>query len=177
MKKVVFGVVDTPQQAELAVKRLEAMGWPTTDISVLYPDKHGAHDFQFERHTKAVDGALAGIGLGAVLGGLFGIAVGLGVVPMPRLGWTVEGGPVLTALAFAAVVGLVFAIIGAIIGSASPRIEAKYYEGKLRTGSILVAVHVTRGREARSARDILRTVAAVDVTSMPEAAVPVNART
>jgi len=177
MKKLIFGVVDTPQQAELATKRLEALGWPAADIATLYPDKHGAHDFQFERNTNAASGALAGVGFGAVIGGLLGIAAGVGVLTLPRLGWTVEGGPVLMALAFAAVVALVLAIIGAIIGAASPRIEAKYYAGKLRTGSIVIGVSVSGRREARRARDVLRTVAAVDVTSMPEAAVPAGART
>src|SRR6266404_2852335 len=107
MRKVIFGVVDTPQQAELATKRLETLGWPAADVAILYPDKHGAHDFQFERHTHAAAGALAGVGFGAVMGGLLGIAVGVGVLTLPRLGWTVEGGPVLVALAFAAVVALV----------------------------------------------------------------------
>jgi hypothetical protein len=177
MKKVVFGVVDTPQQAELAMTRLEALGFSPGDVSVLYPDKHGAHDFQFERKTKAADGALAGIGFGAVIGGLLGIAVGVGVLTVPWLGSAVLDGPLLLGLAFAAAVGLVLALVGALVGSASPRIEAKYYAGKLRTGSILVAVHVARRAEARRVRDVLSTVAAVDVTSMPEAAVPVGAGT
>ncbi len=175
MKKVMLGIVDTPYQAELAVKRLESMGWTPADVAVLFPDKRGSHDFQFERRTKAPEGALAGIGLGAIIGALLGILVGVGVLVVPGLTDVVAAGPVLAALSGAAAIALVLAIIGALFGLGIPKIEAKYYAGKLKTGSILVAVHVTTREQLRRAREVFRSVAA-EVTSTSEAQVPLSAR-
>ncbi|HEY8072866.1 MAG TPA: DUF3341 domain-containing protein [Labilithrix sp.] len=175
MKKVVLGIVDTPQQAELAVQRLTSMGWAPTDVAVLFPDKRGSHDFQFERHTHASEGALTGAGLGAILGALAGVAIGLGVLALPELARLIEAGPIVSALACAAAVGVVLAVVGALFGIGAPKIVAQYYEGKVRKGSILIAAHATRRDEIRRAREVLRSVAA-DVTSSDEAAIPHGAR-
>ena len=175
MKKVVLGIVDTPQQAEVAVQRLTAMGWAPTDVAVLFPDKRGSHDFQFERHTHASEGALTGAGIGAIVGALLGIAIGVGVLALPQLMQLVQAGPVISALACAAAVGVVLAVVGALFGITMPKIVAQYYDGKVRKGSILVAAHATRREEIRRAREVLRSVAA-DVTSSDEAAVPHGAR-
>ncbi len=175
MKKVVLGIVDTPQQAELAVQRLTAMGWAQSDVAVLFPDKRGSHDFQFERRTHAPEGALTGAGLGAILGAFVGIAIGVGVLALPELTKLALAGPVVSALACAAAVGVVLAVIGALFGIGAPKIVARYYEGKVRKGSILVAAHATRREEIRRAREVFRSVAA-EVTSADEASVPVGAR-
>jgi hypothetical protein len=175
MDKVVLGIVDTPEAANVAVERLRVMGYPPSEVALLYPDKHGTHDFGFEQHSKAAEGALVGAGLGAIVGGLIGIAAGLRVLVMPGLERLTAAGPLLAALSCAAVLALVLAVVGALIGSGVPAIEAKHYAGKVRRGSILVAVHVTRRSEMRRARDVLKSIAA-DVTTTTEAPVPNAAR-
>jgi hypothetical protein len=175
-QRAIMGVVDTPQQAELGVRRLEAMGFAPAAISVLFPDKRGEHDFAFERSTKAPEGALAGVGFGAAVGGLAGISAGVGLVTVPGLGALVAAGPYIGALSGASAFGLVFGLVGALVGATIPEIVAKHYAGKVRTGSILVAVHVRNRDEARRAREVMRSVAATDVTATTEAAVPADAR-
>jgi hypothetical protein len=177
MQRVVMGIVDTPAQAEATVERLRASGFAADDVSVLFPDKQGSRDFAFEHHTKAPEGALAGAGLGAIVGGLFGIAAGVGALAPPGLGALVAAGPLLAALSVAAVFALVLGVAGALVGGRMPEIEAKPYEGKLRTGSILVGVHAASRDAAARARHVLRSVAASDVTATSEAAVPLRART
>ena len=82
MKDAVYGIANTPQQAESIVTRLQAAGISTSDISVLFPDKSGTRDFAHEKHTKAPEGAttggLAGMGVGGTLGLLAGIGAWLG---------------------------------------------------------------------------------------------------
>jgi hypothetical protein len=172
MEKVVFGIVDTPADVELTVARLLAVGFAPRALGVLFDDRHGSHDFGFEHHTKAPEGALAGAALGAVLGASVGASMGLGVLVPPGLGALVAAGPALAALSCAAAVALVLSLAGAWIGRAVPEIQAKHYAGKVRRGSILVAVHVSQREELARAREVLRSVAADAVTSTGEAALP-----
>ena len=176
MKRVVMGIVDTPVQAELTIERLRAVGFANDDVSVLFPDQRGTHDFAFEHHTKAPEGALAGAGLGAVLGGILGIAAGVGVLVVPGFGALVAAGPLFAALSGMATGGIVAGAIGAVLGARIPEIEAVHYDGKTRLGSILVAVHVETKAAAHRAREALRAVAATDVSATSEAAVPMAAR-
>lgn len=176
MQKVVLGVVDTSAQAEIAVNRLQAVGFAPDEISVLFPDRRGAHDFAFEPHSKAPEGAVVGGAIGFAFGALVGLALGLGVVALPGIGMLVAAGPLLAAASCAAVFGLVLALIGGLVGFATPEIEAKHYTGKLRRGTILVGVHVGKRVEARRARDVFRSVAAADIVSTGEAALPLSSR-
>lgn len=176
MKRAVMGIVDTPAQAELTVERLRAAGFANDDVSILFPDRQGAHDFAFEHHTKAPEGALAGAGLGGVIGGMLGIAAGVGVFVVPGFGALVAAGPLLAALSGIATGGIFAAAIGAVLGARMPEIEAKVYDGKSRMGTILVAVHTGTTAAAHRARDVFRSVAATDVTATPEAAVPLATR-
>ena len=167
MKRVVMGIVDTPLQADQAVRRLGQVGIAPRDVSVLYPDRHGDHDFGFEAHTKTPEGALIGIGFGALLGAMLGLALALlAVVPL----W-----PVVAALSGAAIGALILGLLGAVLGAAVPEIEAKYYEGKSTIGSILVAVHTRSRRDRDLARAVLTSVIATDITTTTEAPLP-NAR-
>jgi hypothetical protein len=176
MKQAVMGIVDTPAQAELTVERLRAAGFANDDVSVLFPDRRGAHDFAFEQHTKAPEGALAGAGLGGVIGGILGIAAGVGILVVPGFGSLVAAGPLLAALSGMATLGILAGAIGAVLGARVPEIQAKHYDGKTRLGTILVAVHTETKIAASRAREVLRSVAATDVTRTTEAAVPLAAR-
>jgi len=175
MKRVVMGIVDTPEVAQAAVRRLVALGFSPREVSVLYPDRHGDHDFGFEASTKAPEGALMGIGFGAIIGSMVGLALGLAGA-VPGLALLARTGPLLLAASGAVVGALLLGLLGAALGAATPEIEAKYYEGKVRRGSILVAAH-TRGRaEVRCARQVLTGVAASDIHAAGEAPVPIGSR-
>lgn len=176
MEKVVLGIVETPLEAETTVARLGAVGFAPSDVSVLYDDRHGSHDFGFEHHTKAPEGGLAGAALGGVIGAGLGFAIGVGLLAFPGLGALVAAGPVLAALSGAAVVAMVLGVIGAIAGLRVPELQAKHYAGKVRRGSILVAAHASTPEAVARAREVLRSVAANDVVSTGEAAIPVHAR-
>ena len=172
MEKAVIGIVDTPEQAAAAVARLEAMGLPSSEISVLFPDRKGSHDFGFAPSSKWPEGALFGAAVGFALGAALGAAAGLGLFTVRGLELLTMAGPLLAALSGAAIGALLFANIGAVLGAAFPEIHAKHYAGKIATGGILVGVHVETADHAKNARAVLRSVEASRVRTTGEAALP-----
>ncbi len=172
MGKAVMGIVETRQQAEAILGELQNVGIPSSDISILFPDKTGTKDFAHEHNTKAPEGAVAGIGTGGVIGGTIGLLAGIGALAIPGFGPLIAAGPIMAALSGAAAGGFVGGITGALIGMGIPEIEAKQYEGKIRGGNILVAVHTENAETRRKAKEALERGGAHDVTSLSEASVP-----
>jgi hypothetical protein len=172
MNKSVMGIVDSQLQAETIVGELQRAGFLQSAMSVLFPDQDGTRDFAHEHHTKAPEGAIAGVGAGGAIGGTLGVLAGIGALAIPGVGAFVAAGPVLAALSGAAAGAAVGGIAGALVGMGIPEIEAKRYEGKIRGGNILIAVHVETGNAQNDAEDVLRSGGARDVVSTSEAPVP-----
>jgi hypothetical protein len=172
MKKAVIGMVDSQMQAERVVASLHQRGFTGNNISVLLPDKQGTKDFAHEQNTKAPEGAMAGAGTGGVLGGTLGLLVGIGSLAIPGFGPLIAAGPLLATLSGAAAGAAVGGLTGALVGMGIPEIEAKAYEGKIKGGNILIAVHVDSSDEKTAAEDILKTMGAKSVQATAEASVP-----
>jgi len=68
----VFGIYSSRSGVENAVDALKAETFRNTDISVLFPQNEGSKDFAHEKGTKAPEGAAAGAGTGAIVGGALG---------------------------------------------------------------------------------------------------------
>jgi len=170
--KVVVGLVDSEVQAENLVQQLNNNGFPSSDISVLFPDKHGTRDFAHEHNTKAPEGAVVGGTSGGVIGGTIGLLAGIGALAIPGLGPFIAAGPIMAALSGAAAGAAVGGVAGALVGLGIPELEAKAYEGKLRGGNVLVAAHVDDGDEEKRAKELFRREGARDVSSTGEASVP-----
>ncbi|HWA75157.1 MAG TPA: DUF3341 domain-containing protein [Polyangiaceae bacterium] len=172
MKKSVLGIVETRAQAESIVANLQNSGVGIGDISVLFPDKSGTRDFAHEHNTKAPEGAVAGVGTGGLIGGALGLLAGVGALAIPGLGPFIAAGPLMAALSGAAAGAAVGGIAGALIGLGIPEIEAKRYEGKIRGGNILVAVHTENSTEQKRAEEVLKQAGAHDITSTSENSPP-----
>ncbi|HEX5661080.1 MAG TPA: DUF3341 domain-containing protein [Polyangiales bacterium] len=176
MSKAVIGIVETRAQAESVVQALRATSIRGEDISVLMPDTGGSKDFAHEQHTKAPEGAAAGAGAGGVLGGTLGLLAGIGALAIPGFGPLIAAGPVLAALSGAAAGAAVGGLSGALVGLGIPELEAKAYEGKVKGGNILIAIHAADKDAQRAAKDALEAAGAKDVSSTSEASVPRDAR-
>jgi hypothetical protein len=176
-KKAVFGVAKTDSQAIAIVDSLKAAGFSNNDVSVLFPDKFGTKDFAHEQHTKAPEGATAGAGSGAILGGALGWMVGIGALAIPGLGPFIAAGPIMAALAGAAGGAAVGGITGALVGMGIPEYEAKRYEGKVKDGNILISVHTDDSKERARAKEIFEKGGADDISYTGEASVPKDQRT
>ncbi len=177
MKKVVLGVVDSQAQAEAAVKRLAVLGISSTDVSVLFPDRRGTHDFGLVRASRAAEGACIGGAGGVVLGATLGGVGGLGLLAFAGLGLLAAAGPMLSSLAGASALGIPLAIAGALVGATVTEIEVRPHAGKRGRGGILLAVHVERRRDLRLALAVMRSVAADDIGATDECPVPVTVST
>src|SRR5579863_9781086 len=155
MKKAVFGMARSENQAISIANQLVAAGFAESDVSVLFPDKAGTRDFAHEQHTKAPEGAATGAGTGAVLGGAFGWIVGIGALAIPGLGPFIAAGPIMAALAGAGVGAAAGGVAGALVGMGIPEYEAKRYEGKVKNGNILMSVHCNDSTERDRAKQIM----------------------
>jgi hypothetical protein len=168
MATAVFCLATNPIQASDIVERLKLAGFASTDISVLMPDQTGSYDFAIENQTKAPEGAAAGAGTGAIVGGALGWLTGIGALAIPGLGPLIAAGPIMAALSGAAVGGAVGGLTGALIGLGIPEFEAKHYEGKLKCGHALVSVHSENDDETERAKEIFRAAGAEDISTAYE---------
>ncbi|HLP07436.1 MAG TPA: hypothetical protein VK178_04660 [Opitutaceae bacterium] len=169
-KKSVFCIAATNAQADFIVDQLKSADFSNNDISVLFPDTATSRDFAHEKNTKAPEGAITGVGTGGVIGGALGWIAGIGALAIPGVGPFIAAGPLVAALSGAAVGATVGGITGALIGLGIPELEAKRYEGKIRSGNILIAVHADDADEIRRAREIFHNAHAEDITTAGEAA-------
>ena len=171
MSKAVFCIATSEFQAESIVNELKVSGFSDNDISVLFPDKTGTKDFGHEQHTKAPEGATAGVSTGGVVGGALGWLAGIGMLAIPGMGPFIAAGPIMAALGGAAVGAAVGGIAGALIGMGIPEYEAKRYEGKIRAGNILISVHTENAQETRRAKEIFEQAGAQDIAVTAEASI------
>jgi hypothetical protein len=172
MKKSVIGIVETQIQAERIVDQLQQSGVSSGDVSVLFPDKRGTKDFAHEHNTKAPEGAIAGVGAGGVLGGTLGLLAGIGALAIPGVGPLIAAGPLMATLSGAAAGAAVGGVAGGLIGLGVPEFEAKSYEGKIRNGNILIAVHTDNGDAEKRAKQIFEANNAHDIAVTGDASVP-----
>ena len=164
----VFGIYPTYGTVESAVDELRGGGFRNTDISVLFPENVGTKDFAHEKGTKAPEGATAGAGTGAVIGGSLGWLAGIGALAIPGLGPLIAAGPLMAALAGVGVGGAVGGVTGALIGMGIPEYEAKRYEGRVKRGGILLSVHSDDSNWTKRAKNILERTGAEDIASTGE---------
>ena len=168
----VFCIARDRSQAVSIVERLRAAGFSNNSISVLLPDKTGTRDFAHEQHTKAPEGAAAGAATGGVLGGGLGWLVGIGALAIPGLGPFIAAGPIMAALGGAALGAAAGGLSGALIGLGMPEYEAKQYEGKIRSGNVLISVHSDNQTEKKTAKQIFEEAGATDISVGGEATPP-----
>jgi sporulation protein YlmC with PRC-barrel domain len=159
----VYGIFEDRKDVEKAVDRLRNDGFPSADISVVFPDRDMNKEFAIEKNTKAPEGALAGGGTGLLLGGALGWLVGIGTLAIPGVGPLIAAGPIVAALAGAGVGSAVGGIAGALIGLGVPELEAKQFEEELKRGRILISVRCDSVARAHAVRTVLEDAGGKDV--------------
>jgi len=165
----VFGIYRDTVALGRGLERLRSAGFRSTDISVLMPENLGTKDFVHKKDTKAPEGATTGVVSGAVVGGALGWLAGIGALAIPGLGPFIAAGPIMGMLAGAGAGGAVGGVAGALIGLGVPEYEAKRYEGRVKSGGILLSVHCDGSEWVKRAKTILEETGAEDVASSGEA--------
>jgi len=166
--KAVFGIYPTVTEAELAVDRIMAAGFSSGDVSVLLPDNESTRDFAHHKDTKAPEGTATGVTAGGVVGGTLGVLAGIGALAIPGLGPFIAAGPIMAGLAGLGVGGAVGGLIGALVGMGIPEYEAKRYEGRVKSGGILLSVHCDTSAEIDRAKELLKSTGAEDIATSGE---------
>lgn len=166
----VYGIYRDTVALGGGLEALRAAGFRGTDISVLMPENVGTKDFIHKKETKAPEGATTGAASGALLGGALGWLVGIGALAIPGLGPFIAAGPIMGMLAGAGAGGAVGGVAGALIGLGIPEYEAKRYEGRVKSGGILLSVHCDSSEWVKRGEDILEQTGAEDVGTAGEAA-------
>jgi hypothetical protein len=169
MKNIaVFATFRDKLHAETGVKELINGGFRSEDIAVLVAENVGSKDLAHERHSKAPEGAATGGSAGAIVGGTLGLLAGLGTIVLPGIQQFLTAGPVMDSLAGAGAVGVLGAILGAVIGLGTPEFEAKRYRGLIKEGRSLLSVHCETSEGLTLARHILKSVGGQGVVSANE---------
>src|ERR1700688_3905025 len=175
-KVAVFGIYSTRAAVENAADSLVNAGYPSSDISVLLPESLGGPKKRGTvKATKAPEGTAAGVTTGGLIGGTLGVLAGVGLLAIPGLGPFIAAGPIMAGLAGLGVGGAVGGVTGALIGMGIPEFEAKRYEGRLKTGGILLSVHCDTSDEIKRAKEVLKVTGAEDVSSTGESSVDTKA--
>ena len=166
----VFGIFSNRTRLEAAIDTLRNSGFRAVDISVLLPENLGNKDIGVEKGTKSPEGAATGAASGAVLGGTLGWLVGVGMLAIPGLGPFMAAGPILAALAGVGAGATLGGVTGALVGMGIPEYEAKRFEGRIKSGGILLSIHCDDSEWATKAKDLLASTGAEDISSTSEAA-------
>jgi len=169
MSYCVYCTAKSGSHASQIANHLRLSGFAPGDISLLAPDRSSGRELGVQTNSKAPEGATAGAGTGALLGGAMGWLVGIGSLAIPGVGPFIAAGPILAALSGVALGGAVGGITGAMVGWGIPEFEAQQFEGRLREGHILISVHAEDGAEAARAREILADEHAENITTGSEA--------
>jgi len=164
-----FGMYSTRDNVETAVDMLKNANYRNSDISVLFSQEGGSNEFATEKHTKAPEGAVAGAGTGAVIGGTLGWLAGIGVLSIPGAGPFIAAGPIMAALAGVGVGGAVGGISGTLIGLGISEFEAKRFAERITKGEFLLSIHCDDAVWTKKAMEIMASTGGKDVTSNIEA--------
>lgn len=147
MANTILGVFDDPMAARQAMDELRASSLDLDDVSIISRSGERAAAVGGDEHIGAGEGAA----LGAVWGGL----VGLASLLIPGVGPFIAGGALFAALTGAATGAVLGGVAGALMDSAGlPEDEARDYETMVHSGKTLVAVKA-RAEDSMEVRRIL----------------------
>jgi len=140
------GLFNSRAAAENAVARLESLGVPRSDISVILRNENETADFAASTGTESGSKAGEGAGAGSVVGGTVGAILGALAatatsVAIPGVG-VLLAGPIAGALAGAGAGGLAGGLLGALVGAGIPEETARSYESGLQQGGVVVVADV-----------------------------------
>ena len=156
-RAIAVGVFRDRRDAQQAMDDLWAAGFRDDEMGILAradEASEGAEGVNNERDARARNEASAGV----VIGGILGAAASLLI---PGVGTLVAGGILAGVVGGAAVGAIAGGIAGFLVGLGMPEKDARYYEGEVHAGRVLVTVRTASRYD--EVRDILRRDGAYDV--------------
>lgn len=153
--KTVVGVFGSADQARNAIAALREAGFPQTSISFIMrsgEDKTIAHESSVVKDAE----------IGAAVGGVGGVLIGLAAVAIPGVGPVVVLGPALAALGGAGLGAVAGGLVGALTQAGVSREKAESYAESVRRGDAIVTVQAEEHR-AEMALRIMDGHGAIDI--------------
>lgn len=166
--KTVVGMYENLSVARHVVDDLVRAGFGRENISLVAADQEGLYSPYVADDGDAgardvvvrdVDGETVvrrdlpdgsevaeGAGIGALIGGLGGLLVGLGVLAVPGVGPIIAAGPILAAITGAGLGAVTGGMVGALVDLGIPDTEAELYAEGVRRGYNMVAVQTPESR-------------------------------
>lgn len=132
--KTITGFFSSQQKAESAISELRNRGYDK-DISMVAKGQEqngNSRTSNFTGGDTVTDGATSG----AAIGGVAGLALGVGALAIPGFGPLIAAGPIAGMLSGAATGG----IAGGLADYGIPAEKGREYEDRIRQGKMLVSV-------------------------------------
>ena len=152
----VVAIYETHEQAEHAIKELQAAGVDMKSLSIAARDTHT--DEHVVGYYNAGDRMKYWGKVGAFWGGFWGLLFGSAAFAIPGLGPILVAGPlvgwIIAGLEGAAVVGGVSAVGAGLVSIGIPKDSVLKYDVALKTDKYLLVVHGTAD-EVDKAREII----------------------
>jgi uncharacterized membrane protein len=168
MMKTVVGTYDNIQTAYAVANDLISAGYSRNDISVVANDANNEYASHVDvERVDTADDVATGAGIGAAIGGLGGLLVGLGALAIPGVGPVIAAGPLLAALTGAGVGAVTGGIVGALVDMGIPDEDAHIYSEGLRRGHVLVVAQVPDA-SANAVTRIMERTGLVDIRRQAE---------
>lgn len=167
-KKSVFCIATSRHQADQILLRLKTAGFPSKDLSALFPDNEVNYDFaQQKKKESTARGAQPGVLARTAWWAArrVGFAT-IGALCIPGAGSFIAVGPIIAALSDASEGN--GGIAAELIRIGIPEFEARRYEWKIKEGNILISLHSRNSREIDQAKAIFAEIGAHQVCATGE---------
>lgn len=155
-EQCVVGVYDSLEQAERGVRTLERGGFPIEQASLIASGLRGRPGLEAELAIE--DDSVRDAAIGAGLGGVLGVLVGIGAIVVTGVGAVFFAGPVAGGLT----AGIVGAFLGSMAGWGVHHQHIEHYEECVKKGKVLVIAHGSP-LDLTAAERILRETDAAEV--------------
>jgi hypothetical protein len=151
--RFVTEIFDDKNSAENAYHEAIKRGYQKDDINILMSDESRKKYYDSpltETTTDVGNKATEGLGIGSLVGGTIGGAIGaiaaIGTsIIFPGLGIIVAG-PLAAGLAGVGAGSLSGGLLGALVGWGIPEEKAAHYESGIKNGGIVLGVHESSGK-------------------------------
>jgi hypothetical protein len=174
-RRVITALYDSYDEAVAAVRKLESMGVPHGDISIVANNEGDRYTSATEGRTygskdadEAETGAGTGATLGTLIGGGAGLLAGLGLLAIPGLGPVVAAGWLISTLTGAGIGAAAGGLAGSLVGAGVPEEHAQAYAEGVRRGGALITVRAEEGMVDRIV-DVLDDHGSVDMDQREQA--------
>jgi uncharacterized membrane protein len=128
---------DSYAQAERTVAELERSGVSPMEISVVA-------NRSVTEGPDGISAAVAGAGIGAAVGGSFGLMAGLGMFTIPGLGSVIAAGWLAATAAGLVAGSMAGGLVGALVDAGTSESDANVYSEIIRRGGTLVTVKTNK---------------------------------